>query len=140
MQQEIRSDSNATAPRSAKAVVLSVPADRDQVILVRSVASHVGAGLGLSVAQITDLRLAVDEACGLFLLSPDFTGHMLECRFEHQPEALRITVSALVPPALTPDVDDIGWIMLGSLVDELAWQILDDVGTVTLVIRLSQVG
>jgi serine/threonine-protein kinase RsbW len=151
MQQEIQSESNSATgpgpdgvstgtplPTRDSAVVLGIPAERDQVVLVRSVASHVGARLGLSVAQITDLRLAVDEACGLFLLSPDFAGQLLECRFEQQPDALRITVSALVPPILAPDVDDIGWIMLASLVDEVSWEILGEVGTVTLLTRLGR--
>jgi len=144
MQQEIQPDpaGPAAGPAAAyqaqqrsSAVGLSIPAERDQVVLVRSVASHIGSRLGLSVAQITDLRLAVDEACGLFLLSDDFTALLLECRFEELPDTLRITVSAVVPPTVEPDVDDIGWIMLGSLVDELSWQVSGDIGTVTLLIR-----
>ena len=120
-------------------VVLGIPADRDQVTLVRSVAGHIGARLGLSVAQLTDLRLAVDEACGLFLLAPGFDpAAMLECRFEQQPEALRVTVSALAAPDLAPDLDDIGWIMLDALVDELTWTSADGVATVSLVTRLGR--
>jgi serine/threonine-protein kinase RsbW len=150
MQQEIQPDSaspvvspaagQAAADQSqrSRAVGLSIPAERDQVVLVRSVASHIGSRLGLSVAQITDLRLAVDEACGLFLLSDDFAALILECRFEELPDTLRITVSAVVPPTVEPDVDDIGWIMLGSLVDELTWQVSGDIGTVTLLIRLAR--
>lgn len=126
-------------------VVLSIPADRDQVVLVRSVAAHIGVRLGLSVAELTDLRLAVDEACGVFLLSPDFggVGETLDCRFEElpgrdgEPPTLIVTVSAPVGPTLGPDVDDIGWIMLGALVDELSWRAENGVGTVRLVKRLA---
>ena len=125
---------------AAGPVVLGIPADRDQVTLVRSVAGHIGARLGLSVAQLTDLRLAVDEACGLFLLAPGFpkADAMLECRFEQQPDALRITVSALVPDDLAPDLDDIGWIMLDALVDELSWESAEGVATVSLLTRLGR--
>jgi serine/threonine-protein kinase RsbW len=146
MQQEIQPDPSGPRiadPRLADtggdAVVLGIPADREQVVLVRSVAGHIGARLGLSVAQLTDLRLAVDEACGLFLLSPEFggAGETLECRFEQRPDALRITVRARVPETLEPDVDDIGWIMLGALVDELSWQVVDGIGTVALLVRLA---
>ena len=126
-------------------VVLSIPADRDQVVLVRSVAAHIGVRLGLSVAELADLRLAVDEACGVFLLAPGFggLGETLDCRFEELPgdadgpATLSVTVSAPVGPTLGPDEDDIGWIMLGALVDELSWRVGDGVGSVRLVKRLA---
>ncbi|HEV2634206.1 MAG TPA: ATP-binding protein [Actinocrinis sp.] len=132
--------SGASDGPAAGTVVLGIPADRDQVTLVRSVAGHIGARLGLSVAQLTDLRLAVDEACGLFLLAPGFpkAEGVLECRFEQLPEALRITVSALVPDDLAPDLDDIGWIMLDALVDQLSWTSADGVATVSLLTRLGR--
>lgn len=160
MQEEIRPDSmdpdhgktdGAIAPSARggtatalSTVVLSIPADRDQVVLVRSVAAHIGVRLGLSVAELTDLRLAVDEACGVFLLSPDFgaVGETLDCRFDElpgrdeDPPTLTVAVSAPVGPTLGPDVDDIGWIMLGALVDELSWRAENGVGTVRLVKRL----
>jgi serine/threonine-protein kinase RsbW len=124
-----------TKPRS---VVLSIPADREQVVLVRSVAGHIAARLGLSVAELTDLRLAVDEACGLFLLSPGFgaAGELLECRFDEQPGSLSVTVSAPAA-AEQPDVEDIGWIMLSALVDELTWKAEHGVARLTLVKHLS---
>ena len=126
-------------------VALSIPGDRDQVVLVRSVAAHIGVRLGLTVEELTDLRLAVDEACGVFLLSPEFggLGEALDCRFEELPGddgtcgTLVVTVSAPVSPTLGPDEDDIGWIMLGALVDELTWRTENDLGTVRLVKRLA---
>lgn len=125
-------------PRS-RTVVLTIPADREQVVLVRSVAGHIAARLGLSVAELTDLRLAVDEACGLFLLSPGFgaAGEPLECRFEEQPDALAVTVSAPSGPSAAPDVDDIGWIMLSALVDELTWKSEYGVARLSLVKHLT---
>src|SRR5215470_8100154 len=64
-------------------VVLTMPADKNYVALVRSAASHLGVRAGFTMAEITDLRLAVDEACGLFLLPDEFelTGHELRCVF-----------------------------------------------------------
>ncbi|HZP51004.1 ATP-binding protein [Actinocrinis sp.] len=122
-----------------RTVVLSIPADREQVVLVRSVAGHIAARLGLSVAELTDLRLAVDEACGLFLLVPGFglAGELLECRFEEQPGSLAVTVSAPAESSVEPDVDDIGWIMLSALVDELTWKSEGSVARLTLVKHLS---
>jgi serine/threonine-protein kinase RsbW len=137
MQQEYPAEPDRL-PRP-RTVILTIPADREQVVLVRSVAGHIAARLGLSVSELTDLRLAVDEACGLFLLSPGFgtAGESVECRFEELPDALAITVSAPVPPSVQPDVDDIGWIMLGALVDELTWKAEEGVARLSMVKHLT---
>jgi serine/threonine-protein kinase RsbW len=131
----------ATDTPRVPSVLLAIPADRDYVVLVRSAAAHIAAKLDLGMTDVTDLRLAVDEACGLFLLHPAFNGAEdggdLECRFEVGRTALRITVSAFVPPAFAPDQEDIGWIMLGALVDELGWDSGGGVGMVTLTKRLA---
>jgi serine/threonine-protein kinase RsbW len=115
-------------------VVLRIPAEREQVVLVRSVAGHIAARRGLSIAELTDLRLAVDEACGLFLLSSHVTelAETLECRFDESPHALRVTVSTLVPSGFEPDTEDVGWIMLGALVDELTWRAAAGTGVIAL--------
>ncbi|MGH3415135.1 MAG: ATP-binding protein [Actinocrinis sp.] len=131
---------NAAEPQptaASRTVVLSIPADREQVVLARSVAGHIAARLGLSMAQLADLRLAVDEACGLFLLAPGFGRHgeSVECRFEEGPAALTVTVSAPAP-STEPDVDDIGWLMLSALVDELTWKAERGVARLTLVKHL----
>jgi serine/threonine-protein kinase RsbW len=122
-----------------RTVVLAIPADREQVVLARSVAGHIAARLGLSMAELADLRLAVDEACGLFLLTPGFggAGEMVECRFEENPGSLSVTVSAPMPPSVQPDVDDIGWLMLSALVDELTWKAEHGVARITLVKHLT---
>jgi anti-sigma regulatory factor (Ser/Thr protein kinase) len=123
---------------ASRTVVLVIPADREQVVLVRSVAGHIAARLGLSMAQLADLRLAVDEACGLFLLTPGFgtAGEMVECRFEQDTDALSVTVSAPASPSLQPDVDDIGWLMLSALVDELTWKSEGGLARLTMVKHL----
>lgn len=127
-----------SATSNGRPVVLSIPTDREQVVLVRSVAGHIAARHGLSVADLTDLRLAVDEACGLFLLSSDVmaAADTLECRFDDHDGALRFAVSAPIPPGFAPDTEDVGWIMLGALVDELSWRADAQTGTVSLTKRL----
>lgn len=52
---------------AADHVLLELPWDRDNVVLARSTAGHLAARAGFSVQEIEDLRLAVDEACGLLL-------------------------------------------------------------------------
>jgi len=121
-------------------VFLEIPADRLYVVLARSAAAHIGAVLKLGVTDVTDLRLAVDEACAMFLLHPAFPESAaaeqgLSCRFEAYDDELWVTVRAPVPADFAPDTDTIGWIMLGALVDDLSWKHADGYGTVSLVKR-----
>jgi serine/threonine-protein kinase RsbW len=53
-------------PRNAP-ISLAIPAAMEHVRLVRLVASGVGAEMGFDVESIDDLRLAVNEACGILL-------------------------------------------------------------------------
>lgn len=121
-------------------VFLEIPADRLYVVLARSAAVHIGAVLDLGLTDVTDLRLAVDEACAMFLLHPAFPAGPgaeagLSCRFEAYPDELRVSVRAPVPADFAPDTEAIGWIMLGALVDDLTWKHADGHGTVGLVKR-----
>jgi len=49
------------APRGAS-VVLSVPAHKDYVVIIRSAVAQLAGCFGYTVRDITDLRLAVNEA------------------------------------------------------------------------------
>lgn len=121
-------------------VFIEIPADRLYVVLARSAAVHLGAVLHLGITEVTDLRLAVDEACALFLLHPAFPGGGatgLACRFAAYQDELQVTVRAPVPPDFAPDTDAIGWIMLGALVDDLTWTRHEGQGTLTLSKRFS---
>jgi hypothetical protein len=48
-------------------VTLRVLADKDYLALARTCAMHIGAVLGFPLTRVTDLRLAVNEACLCFL-------------------------------------------------------------------------
>ena len=110
----------------AASVLIKVPADKDYVVIVRSTVGHLAAQAGFSLADITDLRLAVDEACAL-LLAPRGLGSTgvgdgeLTCRFGVLPDALRVTVSAEAAGIREPDTMDFGWTILSALVDTLSW-------------------
>ncbi|MCI0688782.1 MAG: ATP-binding protein [Sporichthyaceae bacterium] len=121
---------------AARAVVVSVPADKTYVALIRSAASHLGARVDLTMQDLTDLRLAVDEACGLLLLPGGFetTGADLECRFAEYPDRLVVTVSAEADQS-APDVEGFGWNVLAALVDELRWSYVDGRAEVELIKR-----
>jgi len=132
--------SASTEPR--RLATMTFNADKDYLALARMTAMHVAGLLGLPIGRVTDLRLAVDEACSIFLagpLGPDApllassraANSTLTLRFDRLPEHLRISVSGPVP-LRRPDEDDLGWTMLCALVGSPGWEVRKGVGTLTL--------
>ncbi|HET9170776.1 MAG TPA: ATP-binding protein [Actinospica sp.] len=112
--------------------VLSFAADRDHLALARMTAMHVAGLAGLPIGRVTDIRLAVDEACSLFLGEAERTpGALLTVRFEQVAEFLRIAVSGPAP-ARDPDAEDIGWLMLCALTVRPRWEVRGGTGTLTM--------
>ena len=60
-------------------VDLTVPATSEHLRVLRLVAASLAAGLGLDIDQLDDLRIAVDELCGLLM--------------EHAPEGARLRLT-----------------------------------------------
>lgn len=113
------------APPSAtrhEPVRLVIPAHRDFLVLVRSAAAHLGVRIGLPAADVEDFRLAVDEACCLFLAGGPPAGPTLSCEFTEADGAVAVTVSAPVRGDFAgAQVGTFGWTLLQSLVDGLWW-------------------
>jgi serine/threonine-protein kinase RsbW len=123
-------------------VSVSMLADADYLALARTSAMHVGALLSLSLAQVKDLRLAVNEACACFLESPSpslrrvsdehVVPQVLELSYDRFPDALHVTVRAPVDEGW-PLVDELGWAMLGALVGEVRVEVRGGLGTLILI-------
>jgi len=118
-------------------VLVQVPADKDYVVLIRSAVGHLGAKLGCTVAEITDLRLAVNEACALLLGAAWADGpgaeDVLECRIAVGPDSLHIAVAGPPGPMAGPEPGDFGWNILAALVDNLSWTLEPDETRIELV-------
>ncbi len=97
-----------------------IPAQLYYAALLKAVAGHLGARTGLTVTEITDLRLAVDEVCGLLLSSSDRKGDAC-CRFVQDFGGLRMRFSVADAGQEAPDADGFGWLVLAALVDDLDW-------------------
>ena len=120
---------------------VSLAADKDFLALARMTAMHVAGLAGLPIGRVTDLRLAVDEACTVFLAPPSgphapllrgpHLRSVLTLRFDRLPGYLRISVSGPAP-LRQPAVDDLGWTMLCALVGSPHWEVRNGVGTLTL--------
>jgi serine/threonine-protein kinase RsbW len=95
-------------------VEVRVPADVGYVSTLRLTAASLAARCDLTIDEIEDLRLAVDEACSLLLPHAN-PGSTLEARFELA--AGRLAVEAAVPTADTaePDRNGFAWTVLGAL-------------------------
>jgi hypothetical protein len=133
----------SAGPRSGTAtetVLLSVPADPDYLAVVRSGCAQVGTKLGYSLTEVSDLRLAVDEICGLLLRRagarwagglagesvPGLEGTVdgnLECRFLITESELRVVVGVEVGEFVPPTGEDFGWAIVTALVDDIRWHV-----------------
>jgi len=123
----------AVPAEQRRLAVLSFAADKDHLALARMTAMHVAGLAGLPIGRVTDLRLAVDEACALFLASPADPARpgTLTLSFNRLAEYLRISVSGPAP-LRPPDENGLGWTMLCALVGEPRWEVRDGIGTLTL--------
>ncbi|MFL6114375.1 MAG: ATP-binding protein [Catenulispora sp.] len=114
--------------REPDSVLIQVPADPDYLPILRAASANLGAKLGCTLSEIADLRLAVDEACGLLLRKgirpPGGTGadHIV-ARFTVDAAGLRIALATEAAGFTSPDTDEFGWTILTALVDELSWRV-----------------
>ena len=131
MESESRAERAASTTEEAEpeAVVVRVPADPDYLAVIRSASAHVATKFGCTLSEVADLRLAVDEACGLLLRhtvrdqrAADGAGD-LDCRFILDGPALRVVLSRQARDAAPPESDEFGWTILGALVDDIVWRV-----------------
>lgn len=109
-------------------VWVQIPADPDYLPILRAASANLGAKLGCTLSEIADLRLAVDEACGLLLRKsirrPGQAGaNHIRARFTVDASVLRITLATEAAGFTSPDTDEFGWTILTALVDELSWRV-----------------
>jgi serine/threonine-protein kinase RsbW len=99
-------------------VELRVPADATLVAVLRSLTAGLAARCDLTLDEIEDLRLAVDEACALLLphAGPDTS---ITARFALHPGYLELSISVPAEPDATPDRGGFGWTVLCALADEV---------------------
>ena len=117
---------------------LTVVADRDYIALARLSAMQVAALLEMPLPQVTDLRLAVHEACTSFLVAAPgrsleaaaTTGATLYLCYDKYPDRLAVTVRGRAP-ALWPAQDEIGWEVLRAVSRHVRAEVVDGIGTLT---------
>ena len=125
---------SSTPTDTADTVHLRVPADPAYLAVIRTATAGLAARLDLTLDEIEDLRIAVDEACGLLLDHQTHPGAELLAAFTLHPNALNVLVQG---PVLTlPRRSNFAWSVLEALVGQV------ETGTATggSWIRLTHVG
>ncbi|AYY12001.1 anti-sigma factor [Actinobacteria bacterium YIM 96077] len=100
-------------------VELSVPASSAYLAVLRTTSAGLGARLGLTLDDIEDLRIAVDEACAI-LLPIAVPGANLHCRFALHPDALEVNVGVEAARAELPAEESFSWTVLSALAGEVS--------------------
>jgi serine/threonine-protein kinase RsbW len=97
-------------------VALRVPADPAYLTVLRTATAGLAARLDLTLDEIEDLRIAVDEACAL-LLSGAVDGDRLAAVFDLDTDVLDVQVSG--PAGTLPDRQSFAWAVLEALVGDV---------------------
>ncbi|MDQ1289190.1 MAG: serine/threonine-protein kinase RsbW [Actinomycetota bacterium] len=99
-------------------VHLRVPADPAYLAVIRTATAGLAARLDLTLDEIEDLRIAVDEACALLLDHQPHPGANLKAAFTLHPNTLDVLVTG---PALDlPQRTSFAWSVLEALVGQVA--------------------
>jgi serine/threonine-protein kinase RsbW len=95
-------------------VEVRVPADSAYVSVLRTAAAGLAARLDFTLDDIDDLRMAVDEACGLLLpQAVDDSG--LTCVFVLGEDRLSVSVSAVSNDPRLPEQTGFAWAVLSAV-------------------------
>jgi serine/threonine-protein kinase RsbW len=121
-------------------IEVRVGADPTQLPVLRAVASVVAMRQDFDLDAISDLKMAVDEACSMLVLKAA-KGTILSCRFQPGATEIRVLASALSESDEWPDTGSFGWHVLSTLTDEVDASVAPasaDPGGFTLRIELAK--
>lgn len=116
-------------------VELDVPLDARYATTVRSVVASLAATLGMSIDDIDDLRLGVNEAISLLTdVDTDPGGDArLHVRFDTEPGQITVSAHRRGVAAAVAEIDALASRILGAVVDEFS---IGDEGLFLLVKRM----
>lgn len=105
---------------NTEVVDVRVPASGEYVATLRLTATSLAARCDLTVDDIDDLVLAVDEACSLLLPHAE-PGTSLSAHFQLASGSLTVTTSVQAPNASagSPDRSGFAWSVLSALASEV---------------------
>jgi serine/threonine-protein kinase RsbW len=116
-------------------VILVVPANSSYLAVLRTATAGLAARLKMTLDEIEDLRIAVDEACAILLpiVAPEGD---VTCSFRVTPAALHIDVAVpVVDSGVLPGAQSFAWQVLTALAGEVNAEHKDGVAVIQLVKR-----
>jgi serine/threonine-protein kinase RsbW len=123
---------------TSDSVELRVPADPAYLAVIRTAAAGLAARLDLTLDEIEDLRIAVDEACAM-LLAIAIRGAELACRFAVTEDALTVEVSVTtVRGARLPAESSFAWKVLTALTTSASAETSGQRATIRLLTRRTE--
>ena len=105
------------ATTTSDTVDLRVPADPAYLAVLRTATAGLAARLDLTLDEIEDLRIAVDEACALLLEHQTHAGEELHAAFTIRAQTLEVVVRG--PARNLPEGSSFAWSVLEALVGEV---------------------
>ncbi len=104
----------------ASTVEVRTSATASLIPTIRAVASDLAARADFDLDAISDLRMAVDEACAT-LVDVAAPSSMLQCTFLVRPERIEVTATVQAGHAdAAVSTETFGWRVLQTLADEVA--------------------
>ncbi|MEU3624525.1 anti-sigma factor [Amycolatopsis coloradensis] len=100
-------------------VELRLPAEAEQIPLVRTLTHGVVARADFGLDAISDAKMAVDEACSQ-LVQPAELGATLCCVFHEIPEGIAVSISTRTAGPHLPSETTFGWHVLTTLTRSVA--------------------
>jgi serine/threonine-protein kinase RsbW len=108
----------ATSTVPGDIVVLTIPAAGAYLSVLRTATAGLAARLDFTLDQIEDLRIAVDEACGM-LLPGAAPGTELRCEFSLEADRIGVEVSVPAGHTAAPSRETFAWTVLSALAGEV---------------------
>jgi serine/threonine-protein kinase RsbW len=100
-------------------VQLSLPAASAYLAVLRTATASLAARLDFTLDDIEDLRIAVDEASALLLVSA-VPGSTLECTFTLAADVMRVSVEVRSLDGEPPSTDTFAWTVLTALAGDVS--------------------
>ena len=116
------------------AVELRVPADPAYLAVVRTATAGLATRLNLTLDEIEDLRIAVDEACSLLLAGRAHPGRTLNASFSVGNGTISVIITG--PVSELPEGASFSW----SVLRALAGEVVTGAGADGAWIKLTHVG
>ncbi|MCK9899701.1 anti-sigma factor [Parafrankia colletiae] len=100
-------------------VQLTLPAASAYLTVLRTATASLAARLDFTLDDIEDLRIAVDEACALLLVSA-VPGSALECSFALEPGVMKVLVTVESLDGEPPSKETFAWTVLTALAGDVS--------------------